>query len=139
MRWRQLVWSALLLLPAAGCASMNDDQPDHTVEVKNAGKEKIIDVTYSYNQHARPYQLRVLGDGGQTMRMPVPEFATMSWTTATDGKKHEATVPIRSKAPRSMEGKIVSFQLDGPLLRAYICERRPDFKRDCTQIYGEPK
>jgi hypothetical protein len=138
MRWRQLIWSVLLLLPMVGCAAMNDDRPDHTVEVKNAGKEKIIDVTYAYGKE-RPHQLRELGQTGRTLSMPVPDTVTLTWTTATDGQKHEATVPVRSKAPRSMEGKIVSFQIDGALLRVYICQRLPDFKRDCTQIYGEPK
>lgn len=138
MRWRRLVGSVLLWLPVAGCASMTNDRPDHTVEVKNVGNQDIADVTYRYGEE-RPHQLRELGQAARTQRMPVPETVTLIWTTAADGKKHEANVSIRSKAPRSMEGKIVSFQFDGALLRVYICERRPDFKRDCTQIYGEPK
>jgi hypothetical protein len=140
MQWRQLVWSVLLWLPVAGCASMNDDRPDHTVEASNVGKEKIVDFTYAYGNE-RPQHLRILGLGGdgRTQRMPVPEAVTLTWTTASDGKKHEATVQIRSKAPTIMEGKIVSFEIDGSVLRVYIDKRLPDFRRERTQIYGAPK
>lgn len=119
---------------------MMDDRPDHSVEIKNIGKERIVDVTYAYGDE-RPRHTSVLGLGGdgRTQHMPVPETVPITWTTATDGRKHEATVPVRAKAPRAMEGKIVSFEIDSSVLRAYIDKRLPNFRRERMQIYGDSK
>ena len=68
--------------------------------------------------------------------MEVPEIATVQWTTE-DGQRHEERVPVRSKAPLFMEGKIVSFEIHGPKLKVFIDKRMPEFQRERTQIYGQ--
>lgn len=118
----------------SGCALL-PRHPDHTVEVRNVGKERIAEVTYFYGD-MRPGYLRVLDASGEsrTMPMTVPDLAVITWTTP-DGKKHEGRVPVRAKAPALMHGKVVSFEIDGPTLRVFVGRRQQDSARDRMQIY----
>ena len=127
---------AYIAFESVGCASMND-RPTHTIQIQNIGKTEIKDVTYAYGDEA-PRVLPSLGRGGdsRTMRMSVPESVSISWITGMDGRAHNATVPLTGKVPKSMDEKIVNFEIDGGHLRVYIEKRLPDFKRDRTQIYG---
>jgi hypothetical protein len=126
-----IVFFAVLL---SGCATTGS--VDHSVEIKKVGAAKITDVTLVYGA-IRPIHAASLGigGGGWTRTMEIPELATVTWTTE-DRQKHEEKVPVRAKAPRFMDGKIVSFEIHGSQLKVFIDKRLPDFKRDRTQIYG---
>jgi hypothetical protein len=133
-RRRQVLRNIFFVLALSGCATTM--RVDHSLEIKKVGKENITDVTLIYGE-VRPMHARVLGigGGGRTAAMMIPESATVKWSTE-DGQTHEVVVPIRSKTPLIMEGRIVSFEIHDSNLKVFIDRRLPDFKRERTQIYG---
>jgi len=124
----------LVCLALCGCAGMNT--VDHSVEISNTGKSPVVNVTYTYGVlGTRPIARLGLGGGGVTAPMEVPETIQVTWTTELDGKRHSVTVPLKSALRQSLEGKIVSIEIDGGTIHVFIEQRNRDFTRSKALFY----
>lgn len=134
-----MVLFAMPLLPT-GCGAMSVDGSliEHEIDLKSGQpKVRVTDVVLMYGE-MDPIRIRVLAQGGsgQLRRVPVPETATVKWTDA-EGRAHEETVPIRSKAPLRMTGKRVTFEIHNDKLKVFIDTHEPNFQVSRVQIYGD--
>ena len=114
----------VLILAGATCARHPANVVDHTVWM-GADKELVFDYQITYGQLKFPDQPGDFGNFGShsyTMTMPVPEIATVEWTTA-DRQRHRETIEVWRHVKDQAwffkgRGKI-QFEVDGPVLRVY--------------------
>lgn len=131
---------AATVLTSCASAGYAMKEPYHQVTVRRAGSEEVSGVQVVYGRHRFPRSPKSVGLMGRsyTMEMPVPEAATVVWTTA-DGKEHRETVEIR----RHVEGKRwfdgegeIAFEVDDTIVRVYLVRNPLDsFDEEREQIH----
>ena len=104
---------------------------DHSYEVRNVGKTRIVDLEYTYGDvGVRTMRLLGVGGDGRTEVMPVPANVTFKWTTAEDNKRHEVFIPLASLVGNVTRRK-VTFDIDKAELHLYVDYIHPtSFERE---------
>lgn len=108
-----------------GCAIAGpNDKVRHGLEIevdKSVGK--AINIRYTYGDEfvdqTRPAAIAIGPFTTYIAPMHIPEEFQINWET-TDGAKHEAKVPVRSRLPGSIENKSVIFVIMPDHVEGYV-------------------
>jgi hypothetical protein len=126
------------MLSISACVG-NHVKADHTIFLNNAGNEDVHNFQVTYGNFSFPRtpieRFDHGGGGSYTMTIPIPETATVSWTTVDT--QYREVVEIRrhveGKPWFDETGKIV-FEVDGGTLRVFLVRELPNFREESTQI-----
>jgi hypothetical protein len=84
---------------------------------------KAVNIRYTYGDEfvnqARPSAIAIGAFVSYIAPMRIPENLEISWETP-DGKRHEESVPVRSRLTSSVEGKTIVFVIMQDHIEGYI-------------------
>ncbi|BEV71365.1 hypothetical protein THUN1379_08470 [Paludibacterium sp. THUN1379] len=107
-----------------GCAAGPNDKVRHGLEIevdKSVGKATNIRYTYGDElvDETRPVAIAIGSFTTYIARMHIPEEFHISWETS-DGTKHDAKVPVRSRLSGSIENKDIVFVIMADHVEGYV-------------------
>lgn len=129
---------AVLVFLINGCMAMTG-KVDHSINLSNVGKTKIIDVTFSYGELGVRH-IDNLGFGGTYVSayMEVPKVVLVKWRAVENGQRYKSEIQLSTLINSyDIEGETISIELNDKVIGVYFIKKLGNFQKDKVKIFEQ--